>query len=247
MSGLRQSEGLPFPSATGSVPAVTAAQMAEVDRLAVARYGIELLQMMENAGGALARVVRSLWPHRTAVTVLAGGGGNGGGALAAARRLAAQGLEVTVVVDRPLSQLRGAAAHQAATLEKMEVAFLPEPGEATLVVDGLIGYGLDRRPHGRAAELIRWAQGASAVISLDVPSGVDATTGRRHGPHVLPEVTLTLALPKTGLTPANSGTVLLADIGIPPVLYSRHLRVDAARVFTAGDIVDVTPHLRRSA
>lgn len=231
-----------FPLPGGEVPAVTAAQMALVDRLAIGEYGVDLLQMMENAGGALARVVRTLWPHRSRATVLAGGGGNGGGALAAARRLCTYGAEVTVVADRPVMDLQGAAAHQAATLRRMEIEFRVEPdeGDGAVVIDGLTGYGLKGAPRGRAAELIRWAAASTDVVSLDVPSGVDATTGHRHRPHISPDVTVELALPKTGLTRAMSRRVLLADIGIPSILYRRHLDLDVSAIFVPGDIVDVT-------
>lgn len=240
VSDWRQSETAFFPSVSDHVPAVTTAQMALVDQLAVRQYGIDLLQMMENAGGALARVVRTLWPDSGTVTVLAGGGGNGGGALAAGRRLHGFGMEVSVVLDRPVADLTGAAAHQAATLRAMEIELRPEPDTATgtVVVDGLIGYGLDRAPDGRAAELIEWCRGAESVVSLDVPSGVDATTGHKHTPHVAPQVTVTLALPKTGLTAETAGMLLLADIGIPSVLYTRHLDISGtSSIFSRGDIV----------
>lgn len=242
MSDSRQSEPEHFPRILHDVPALTAAQMAEVDRLAVDEYGIELLQMMENAGGGLARVIRSLWPDRPRVTILAGGGGNGGGAMAAARRLSGFGMQVSVVLDRPATELRGAAAHQATTLHAMDVRFEPEPDHdpGAIVVDGLIGYGLNRGPRGRAAELIRWAATATSVVSLDVPSGVDATTGHRYDPHVVPDITVTLALPKTGLSPDTAGRLFLADIGIPSDLFRRHLDVDNASTFMPGDIVDVT-------
>lgn len=242
MSDARQSEPTSFPRISYDLPAVTASQMAQVDELAVGKYGIDLLQMMENAGGGLARVVRGLWPDRSRVTILAGGGGNGGGALAAARRLCAFGMEVSVVLDRPVANLTGAAAHQAATLHAMEIGFRPEPDDdrGAVVVDGLIGYGLDRAPRGRAAELIRWANMATTVVSLDVPSGVDATTGHRYGPHIAPDATVTLALPKKGLSRNAAGRLFLADIGIPSILYTRHLGIDATSAFLLGDIVDVT-------
>lgn len=231
-----------FPPLLDQVPAVTAAQMALVDQAAMGEYGIDLLQMMENAGSALARVVKTLWPGRPRVTVLAGGGGNGGGALVAARRLCAYGPAVSVVLDRPFSDLKGAAAHQASTLRAMGIEFQAEPDElpGTLVVDGLIGYGLDRAPRGRTAELIDWSRETEAVVSLDIPSGVDAASGQRHDPHVSPQVTVTLALPKTGLDQETAGTLLLADIGIPSVLYARHFGIDTVPIFRRGDVVDVS-------
>jgi NAD(P)H-hydrate epimerase len=76
------------------VPGVTADEMRAVDRVAVDDVGLQLLQMMENAGRGLATVVRSRQPER--VVVVAGNGGNGGGGLACARHLANRGVEVSV-------------------------------------------------------------------------------------------------------------------------------------------------------
>ena len=94
--------------------------------------------------------------------------------------------------------------------------------EAGVVVDALIGYSLKGQPRGLTAELIRMYSGINPakVISLDVPSGMDATTGDTPGDTVNPGRIMTLALPKTGLT-AVSGEIILADIGIPPELYKR--------------------------
>ena len=90
-----------------------------------------------------------------------------------------------------------------------------------IVVDALIGYSLRGAPQGKAAELIDLCnQHAARVLSLDVPSGLDATTGATPGLAVHPERTLTLALPKTGLQRV-AGELYLADIGIPPEVYHR--------------------------
>ncbi len=235
-------EGEDFPVVRGDVPTVTGAQMARVDELAVDEYGIGLLQMMENAGGALARVVRSRVRRGTGAAVLAGGGGNGGGALVCARRLVGFGMEPTVILDRPVGDLVGAAAHQAATLGAMGVPFAQDPDAAhgEVIVDGLVGYGLRAAPRGRTAELIAWTRSAQRpVISLDVPSGVDATTGHGHIPHIEPAVIVTLALPKAGLLSGGETKLLLADIGIPAALYRRHLGLEVGALFEDGDIVDL--------
>lgn len=232
------------PQFTATVPTVTADQMTEADRLATGPYGIDLLQMMELAGRAMARVVQSRVASGTPrVTVLAGGGGNGGGAMAAARRLVGFGFEVDVVTDREPGRLTGAAAHQATSLEGVgsrPTTHLPaEPG--TVVVDGLIGYGLTDAPTGRAAELIDWVnQSGRVVISLDVPSGIDATTGEPRGSSVNPDVTLTLALPKSGFRNRRAATLLLADIAVPPSLWRDHFSLEVGDLFASGDVIDIT-------
>ena len=210
------------------VPAVTAEQMREVDRIAVQEFGLDILQMMENAGRNLAEnVLDMLYEARGEVTVLAGAGGNGGGGLCCARHLHNRGFKVWVVLDRDPSMLREAAANQ---LYILQAAGL-QPADPTkaselmrrsqIVVDALIGYSLRGAPRGKAAELIDLCnQHAARVLSLDVPSGLDATTGATPGLVVRPERTLTLALPKTGLTNVE-GELCLADIGIPPEVYHR--------------------------
>lgn len=213
-------EGIP-------VPAVTAAQMREVDRVAAEVYGLTVLQMMEHAGRTLAEhAVELSGGEPLQITVLAGSGGNGGGGLCAARHLANRGWPVAIVLDRQPEALGEAAAHHLAILRAMGLkptaprAALEVVSRSAVVVDALIGYGLRDAPHGLTADLIGLCSAAGArVLSLDVPSGLDATTGEAPGVAVRPQRTLTLALPKTGLT-AVSGDLYLADIGIPRGVYA---------------------------
>jgi len=165
--------------------------------------------------------------RRGEVTVLAGSGGNGGGGLCCARHLHNRGFRVWVVLDRDPRMLRGAAANQLNILQAAgrQPADPTQAGElmgrSQIVVDALIGYGLRGAPRGRTAELIELCnQHAARVLSLDVPSGLDATTGEASGPVVRPDRTLTLALPKTGLQRVP-GDLYLADIGIPPEVFQR--------------------------
>ena len=208
------------------VTAVTAAGMQEVDRVAVDEVGLRLLQMMENAGRALAWHVRDVREDGT-VVVVAGNGGNAGGGLACARHLANRGVSVRVVLDRPSNELRGATEHQHHILNEMKVSItasvdsLADTGGRTTVVDALIGYGLsgDVRPPADAY-LDRMNERPGPTVSLDIPSGIDATTGEPLGVAVTPDRTVTLALPKTGLD-ASTGMLYLADIGIPRTVYDR--------------------------
>ena len=97
----------------------------------------------------------------------------------------------------------------------------------------LIGYSLDGQPRGRTAELIRLCNLTSApVLSLDIPSGMDTTTGTTPGVAVRPGRIMTLALPKTGLD-RFTGELQLADIGIPPELYAE-VGINLDAVFTGG-------------
>jgi NAD(P)H-hydrate epimerase len=132
-----------------------------------------------------------------------------------------------VVLDRDAEALKGAAAAQWHILQSTGLTPLPSEDitpalrRAELVVDALIGYSLHGAPRGRAAELIAHCnEYAPRVLALDVPSGLEATSGETPGVVVRAERTLTLALPKTGLS-SIPGDLFLADIGIPPEVYGQ--------------------------
>ena len=192
-----------------SIPVITTEQMVEVDRVMVDDLGIGLMQMMENAGRNLARFVMDAYIGRDRadrVIVLSGSGGNGGGGLVAARRLVGWDVPVRVWLSRPADEYRGVIAHQlqafvnlGGVIESESVPRSDAAGGRGVILDCLVGYSLTGAPRGRVAELIRWACGSEhPVVSLDVPSGVDATTGRVHEPAVAAVATMMLALPKSG-------------------------------------------------
>jgi len=228
-----------FTTATGPVPAVTTDEMRAVDRVAVEEAGLPLVSMMENAGRGLA--AHALAAVDGPVVVLAGGGGNGGGGLCAARHLHDHGRAVAVLLDRPPADLEGAVRTQyrvlAATpvpVHGPDVWSRDDPLDAVeaspaLAVDSVVGYGLTDPLRGTAADLVGACEPVDRVVSLDVPTGVDATTGTAPGPAVAPDATLTLALPKTGLASAG-GDLSLADIGIPPAVFEQ-AGVDYRRPF----------------
>jgi NAD(P)H-hydrate epimerase len=212
------------------VPAVSVAEMREVDRIAADRTGPGLLQMMEHAGMALALTAVEMLGARWRdgrVLVLAGAGHNGAGGLCAARHLANRGVEVTVVSVTHPAQADGALGQQFMALGEAPARVIRwseafDASEAQLVIDAVIGYGLDGAPRAAQMALVRAAQSARPpVLSLDVPSGLDADTGEAPGAVVRPARTLTLALPKQGLTQANAGELWLADLGIPPGVFAR--------------------------
>ncbi|MDX1614155.1 MAG: NAD(P)H-hydrate epimerase [Candidatus Promineifilaceae bacterium] len=241
-----------FPHVSGDVPYLTTEQMVEVDRAMIEDYHIELLQMMENAGRALAHVARHRFltgdPREKRVTVLAGSGGNGGGALVCARRLHNYGARVNVYVTRERVALSPVPAHQLDILSRMgldpvmadTVSADPAPD---LIIDGLIGYSLDGAPRGTAGALIDWANDQAApILALDAPSGVDTSTGSVFDPAIRATATLTLALPKEGLraagVAAHVGELYLADISVPPALYTRPpLELEVGPLFAQSDIV----------
>jgi NAD(P)H-hydrate epimerase len=234
------------------IPAVTASQMLEVDRVMTEILGVDLLQMMELAGGALAGLARDRFlggdPRGKRVLVLAGSGGNGGGGMAAARRLHGWCADVEVWLTRAPDLLRGAAARQAESLRALGVPLrapsaTPSLPLGDLVIDALIGYSLDGPPVGSAAALI-WAanEHLAPVVSLDVPSGLEATSGVVFAPCVRADATLALALPKMGLwapwAHEVTGEFYLADIGVPEAIYA-HLGLDVGPIFARQSLLRI--------
>ncbi|MCL4105564.1 UNVERIFIED_CONTAM: hypothetical protein GTU68_057439 [Idotea baltica] len=224
--------------------------MEEVDRRMINTYGIQLLQMMENAGRSLAVVAREHFLRGNvagrSVVVLAGTGGNGGGALTAARRLKAWGANVRVVLSKPAPEHTGAAAHQINSLQQMGMVVLLEPPTGSeLILDGLVGYSLNGKPRGRIAELIEWTnRQITPVLSLDLPSGLDPDKGMIHIPCIRASATMTLALPKVGLLSHSArpmaGELFLADISVPPTMYNTPgLPFEVAHIFSDGDIIKI--------
>ena len=217
-----------FTDSAIEVPVVTTEQMREIDRVAVDETGPNLFQMMENAGRNLAlqvmEILGATW-NRAAIIVLAGSGGNGGGGICAARHLANRGANVKLclaerhrlgAVPALQKQIFDSASGTEIGIEDLE---RPAPD---LIVDALIGYGLASAPAGRTADLIRWAnQSGAPILALDVPSGVDSTTGLTPGAFIRARWTMTLALPKSGLMPEKIGDLVLADIGIPRATFDR--------------------------
>lgn len=236
-----------FRTAAGArIPAVTAAEMAEIDRIAIEEIGPNLFQMMENAGRNLAMaVLERLGTHRKDVVVLAGTGSNGGGGICAARHLANRGVSVTLVMSdasvlgdvasQQLSVYRGTGGDEAAPAEVGRLA-------GHVVVDALIGYRLDGPARGAVADIMEAVDTTDAfVIALDVPSGIDSTTGEPTGPFIPADLTVTLALPKTGLDHPDCGLLEVADIGIPHEVY-RRAGVETPRgSFGMGYRIRITP------
>lgn len=235
------------------IPTLTTAQMIEVDRVMLEDYHIELLQMMENAGRNLAYFARARFldgdPRGKSVVVLAGTGGNGGGALVCARRLQNWGALVTVLLAKPAADYTGVPAQQLDALQRMGIRIsrldsLPKPFPIDLIIDGLIGYSLNGAPRGETALLIHWANGQGApTLSLDNPSGLDATSGYAYEPTIRATATLTLALPKAGLFQLQAaeyvGELHLADISVPPELYLKAFNLFVPPLFAENEIIPV--------
>lgn len=224
-----------FTQSGAHIAAVTPAEMAEVDRIAIEETGPNLFQMMENAGRNLAELILQRSDRDTRVIVIAGIGGNGGGGICAARHLANLGARVSLTVLRPdglhpvpifQHQVYRATGAPVVSLDELDASVPENRRGGVTIVDAILGY----RFHGplRDGELraARWintcrVRGTCRVVSLDLPSGMDALTGNADGGAVEPDTVMTLALPKVGLGRLDPATeLILADIGIPRDVYS---------------------------
>lgn len=246
---------LPVPSGE-VIPSVDQATMLAADRAATDHVGLSLLQMMENAGHQLAELTRLTLGGTVrgrSIVVLAGTGNNAGGGMVAARRLAGWNADVCVIFARPLLRLRPGPCAQVEPLlaagvrtavaghDRSHPEIAGEIMRSDAVIDALIGYSLHGPPDEAFQPLIGMASlGHGPVISLDIPSGIDASSGERPGSAVSADATLALALPKRGMSLGEgrrfSGVGFLADIGLPASILEE-LGIRTGEWFAHGSLV----------
>jgi hydroxyethylthiazole kinase-like uncharacterized protein yjeF len=208
---------------------LTARQAKALDIRAVADYGISTLLLMENAGRQVADETMRLYRGHKKIAVFCGKGNNGGDGIVAARHLLAQGLKPDLYLAARISEVSKAAAANLNIWLKLkqrvvEVSDRPLPRIAMdrydLIIDALLGVGLTGLVRGIYADLIDRINAARArVISVDIPSGLDATTGRILGRCVQADRTVTFVAKKRGMTigsgPRACGAITVADLGCP--------------------------------
>jgi len=206
-----------------------------VDRLAIERYGLPSIVLMENAAIALREAALELSARHSLkqAIILAGPGNNGGDGFALARHLHNAGLRVRVLHTAPRDASRGDAAVNLRVLEAMRIPLDPLDSigalrpvlEASdrpmLLVDALLGTGTTRPVTGLFADVIEAlnARGGHFVLSVDIPSGMDADRGPVLGPCVRADMTVTFVGRKVGMAAPGSadrlGRVVVGDIGVP--------------------------------
>jgi hydroxyethylthiazole kinase-like uncharacterized protein yjeF len=198
---------------------LTPAQMAEADRLAIAG-GVPGIRLMENAGRAIAERVAECAAGPSQIAVVAGPGNNGGDGFVCARVLAERGYTVRLLLMGERQRLKGDAAQAAARWQgAVEPAAPGALAGAGLIVDALFGAGLDRPVEGAARDLIVAMNACGApIIAVDLPSGINGTSGAVMGAAVQAAETVTFFRRKPGhvLLPGrlHCGLVTVADIGI---------------------------------
>ena len=236
---------------------LTAEQMREADRRTIVDLGIPGVVLMESAGRAVAGEILRRYSHLAPgpVLVICGKGNNGGDGLVVARTLLQQGWQVTTVLLAAEAAIHGDARLYLDILQRLDASIeyagdlpdlealltrLPQPA---LIVDALIGTGLSSTVAGLYALAIDWMNRSPAVkVAIDIPSGLDATSGAILGSVLYADLTVTLAAAKLGqvIYPGVTccGELDVAEIGIPQAVLDE---LAAGILLEAGDVRDFLP------
>lgn len=243
---------------------VTSDEMRRMDRFTIEELGIPGAVLMENAGGGCARVLcqklGGVAGKRTAV--LAGKGNNGGDGMVIARHLHNWGADVKVYLLSEKEKISGDArrnldiclnSHVPVSIVSDAETFGDHEEDiknAHVIVDALLGVGLSSEVKGFYRHVIEFVNRLNSfVVAVDVPSGVDATTGAVLGVAVKADLTVTFALPKRGLVlypgAEFAGEVVVVDIGMPSKAL-KEFPVDT-EIIEEGDLSPLLPPRRADA
>ncbi len=222
------------------------AAVREVDRLATQEFGLPSIVLMENAAIHCADVALDLLEEQEEqrALVVCGPGNNGGDGLAVARHLSNQGVHCAIVLSAARDAYTGDGATNLRVAEKMGIevtavdppdaaasvrAVLRRQGPPSLVIDALLGTGLDRPVREPLTSLIgainELGKAGTPVLAVDLPSGLDCDSGEPLGAAVRATVTVTFVGLKQGFLALEAqpyvGDVVVADIGVPRALVER--------------------------
>jgi NAD(P)H-hydrate epimerase len=215
----------------------TAEQMQELDRKTIETYRIPGVVLMENAGRGTTEAISSFFPdlQRRKVVIFAGKGNNGGDGFVIARYLLNRNVAVKVYLLADPNVLRGDAEINFQAFKRMKGEVIPVPSSMEfqkvkkdlerfdLIIDGIFGTGLDAEVRGYYREVINHLNSLQKpIVAVDIPSGLDANTGKPLGTAVRATLTVTFGLPKTGhlVSPGVDyvGQLKVIDISIPRIL-----------------------------
>ncbi len=214
-------------------------QVRAMDRYAIEDLGIPGIVLMQRAGAAAFRVMERQWPQARRIVVLCGGGNNGGDGYIVARHALDARLDVQVFALSPPDRLRGdarlACDAYLAVGGRITEGVPPELGGFDVVVDALLGTGLDREVSGAYAEVIAAVNAFSGrVLAIDIPSGLHADSGTVMGCAVEADATVSFIGLKRGLFtgegPACCGTIWYADLSVPEAVLAS--QTPAARLLS---------------
>lgn len=211
-------------------PVVAAKEMAEIDRFTIEKVGIPGMVLMENAGREVVAVIREMLGtvEGKNIYIFCGKGNNGGDGYVVARYLLDMGANVKTYLVGKIDEVKGDAGSNLRILRGLGHSMLPISSVehvnwnngAHLLVDALLGTGVRGVLTGLVKELVeKINEDRAPIISVDLPTGVEADTGAVGGTCIQAKTTVTMGYLKNGLllTPGrkHAGDVIVADIGIP--------------------------------
>jgi len=232
---------------SASLPQVlySAAQVGALDRLAIERHQIPAIDLMRRAGAAVYRAIRTKWPNCGSMIVICGGGNNAGDGYVLAELAHRDNKQVAVFSLTAPDTLSGAAllalqSMQAGGLQVEQITDIGDIGDirdcsAELIVDALLGTGLDRKVEAEWRDAIQMINDHdAAVVSIDVPSGLNADTGKPMGIAVKAALTVTFIGVKKGLLtgPAGDyvGELYFDALNVPATIYPALNQSTVARI-----------------
>jgi len=217
-------------------------QLQELDRIAIEDFKIKSLTLMENAGRSVAKItIETLKEIQKAkVNVICGKGNNGGDGFVCARYLIDKRIKTHIFLIGKISQLKNDALINFNLMKDaqdiIEISDLSELERAKgilsdcdLLIDAIFGIGLKGDTKEPFKSVIEFLNNTDRpIISVDVPSGLDATTGEQLGKSIRATMTVTFSLVKRGFFinqgPICCGKIIVVDIGIPKELIDRYAR-----------------------
>ncbi len=230
-------------------PLYRAEQVRELDRRSIEDHGIDGYTLMCRAGSALFGAIRARWSEARRLLVCCGGGNNGGDGYVVGRLALEAGMQVRIYAQSPPDKLRGDAARAFEDWRSAggELVDRAEPTDADVVVDALLGTGLDRPVRNDYAALIgRINASGVPVVAVDVPSGLSADTGMPQGTSIRADVTVSFIGRKRGLETGRAGDfvgrLLFADLETPASIHE-DLGPDAWRLDASAPRSVLPPRL----
>jgi len=208
---------------------LTAQEAKEIDLKAREKLGIRTLVLMENAGRQIAQQAIKSYKANDKIAIFCGKGNNGGDGLVAARHLLTYGIKPDVFLACKTSEVKNEARENLEILRKLKQKIFEvsdknlseiKISKYGLIIDALLGVGLSGQVRGIYVDLIRLVNFSKAyILSVDIPSGLDATTGRIPGSCIKADETVSFVKGKLGMAlasgPKYCGKIVIADLGVP--------------------------------
>jgi hydroxyethylthiazole kinase-like uncharacterized protein yjeF len=233
-----------------------AAAVRALEQRAITECGVAGAELMRRAAVACWQRLCERWPAARTLLVVCGSGNNGGDGYEIARLAQAAGWQTTVVQVGKIAQRGDAVAARAAWIDTPHATVMSFAGElpaAEVIVDALFGIGLSRAPQGEAAAAIAAVNLARSrggkVLAVDLPSGLDASSGAAPGAVIDADLTVTLIGNKFGLHagvgPDHAGGIQLELLELPEALH--RTQAPLAQLQSANELRDFLPPRPRSA